>query len=351
MLGYAFNQCALFKTRSKGRLADLLCTNVANLKRLTGPGQYKTFTLPESVCEFTGKKKDSRNVEEPKRELRRIHDRIRELLSRVALVDYAHAAVKGRSYRTNAQAHQKSEIVANFDIKRFYPSTSQSHVTQFFFKEMKCSADVATLLGKILCYRSGSDNTGRLPTGSPASPIVSIYANKAMFDALNNLARASDLIFTCYVDDLTFSGKKLPPRLHRRVNSIVLNNGHNLKDAKTIVFGKGMVKHITGVAIKDGKIAVPHSRFFKARKIEEKISRAGTFSEQAMLMRKLSGLLGEAASIDENYKKWATESYKSLNITNHKTIITFDGEIIVKKRIKPYPVVSSVLPESPPPWD
>lgn len=352
MTGYAFDQCAFFKLRSKARLADLLYTNLATLKALTGPGHYKIFTLPENVCEFTGKVKKARGVEEPKSELRRIHDRIRELLSRVRLVDYAHAAVKGRSYRSNAQAHQKSDVVATFDIEKFYPSTSQEHVTQFFFREMQCSADVSALLGEIICYRPIIGELGRLPTGSPASPIVSIYANKPMFDALNRLANSSGLVFTCYVDDITFSGAKLPQRLHKRVASIVSKNGHKLNQEKTRVFGPGKPKHVTGVVIKDGKIAVPHSRFLKARKIEDRIKTSTTFLEQNRLLRKLSGLLGEAASIDKIYSPWAVASYKSLSLPNYETIITFDGEVIIRKKSSPIAEIPPVLPSSnSPPWE
>lgn len=351
MLGYPFDQCAFFKLRSKARLAELLFTNQATLKALTGPNQYKIFTLPESVCEFTGKKTKPRGVEEPKRELRRIHNRIRDLLSRVGLVNYAHAAVKRRSYRSNAKAHQRSDVVATFDIERFYPSTSQEHVTQFFFQEMQCSADVAELLGKIICYCPTPEALGCLPTGSPASPIVSIYANKPMFDELNKLAHSCGLTFTCYVDDITFSGRRLPPKLRRRVNSIVTKHGHKLNHKKTKVFGLGTPKHITGVVIKDGRIAVPHSRFFKARKIEERIKTASTHFEQSRLMRTLSGLLGEAASIDERYLPLAVASYQSLNLPSYETIITFEGEVIFEKKIAASPI-SSILPEGDsPPWE
>ncbi|WP_280189057.1 reverse transcriptase family protein [Delftia sp. PS-11] len=352
MPGYAFDQCAFFKLRSKARLANLLCTSQATLKALTGPNQYKLFKIPETTCEFTGKPKKSRNVEEPKRELRRIHDRIRDLLSRVELVSYAHAAVKHRSYRSNAKAHQYSDVVATFDIEQFYPSTSQEHVKQFFFQEMQCSADVASLLSKVICYCPTPGDVGRLPTGSPVSPIISIYANKPMFDALNRLARSSGLIFTCYVDDITFSGARQPPKLCRRVESIVSSHGHKINKSKTRFFGKGSTKHITGVVVRDGKIAVPHSRFFKARKIEERINEAGTQLEKIRLTRKLSGLLGEAASIDERYRPLAEAAYSSLNHPIYEKVITISGEIIFTKKTDTPSIFSPILPaDDIPPWD
>lgn len=325
MAGYALNQCALFKVRSKGRLADLLNISLSSLINLTTKGQYKIFKLPASVCEFTGKPKNERQVEEPKGELRRVHDRIRDLLSRSVLVDYAHAAVKGRSYRTNAQAHEKSDVVATYDVSKFYPSTSFQHVFQFFFKEMQCSADVSDLLAKIICFRSAVNQTGCLPTGSPASPIVSVYANKPMFDELDKLAKSTNLRFTCYVDDLTFSGAQLPPHLSRRVNSIVTKYNQKLNLTKTKIFAKGRVKHVTGVIIKDGKISVPASRLKKARIIQSRIAATSDIAEQMRLGRKLSGLLGEAAYLDKSYASMAKASYQRLTAASMRPVTTFNG--------------------------
>lgn len=328
MASYGLNQCALFKVRSKGRLADLLHIRLSSLQKLAKDGQYKVFTLAESVCEFTGKTTKARSVEEPKGELRRVHDRLRELLSRVTLVDYAHAAVKGRSYRSNAKAHCNADVVATFDVEKFYPSTTQAHVTQFFYRCMQCSADVANLLGQLLCFRSTKDAEGCLPTGSPASPIVSIYANMPMFDALDRLATTVDLKFTCYVDDLTFSGEQLPPNLHRRVNSIVASHGHKLNPKKTKVFGKGKPKHVTGVVIKDGRITVPHSRFLKARRISHHLASTTDPGEQMRLLRKLSGLLGEAAYLDNSYAKLAEASYRDLAAASVEPIRTVAGTVV-----------------------
>lgn len=319
MSSYALNQCALFKVQSKKRLAELLQIDLPDLVNLSKQkSQYKIFTLDEKSCEFTGKITKARQVEEPKGELRRVHDRIRDLLSRVALVEYAHAAVKGRSYRSNAVAHSKSDVVATFDIRKFYPSTGESHIVDFFFRDMQCSADVANLLGKILCFRAFEMSKGCLPTGSPASPIVSVYANKPMFDSLNRLAKSTSLVFTCYVDDLTFSGARLPPKFQRRVNSIVSNFGQQLHPGKTKIFQKESPKHITGVVIKDGQITVPNARMFKARKIQQRLAKTVNQVERIQLMRRLSGLLGEAANLDKSYKQRALSSYEMLAMASAK---------------------------------
>lgn len=311
-VAYQLDQCALYKTRSKNRLAEILHIGVPALKSIAADANYKVFVLPSETCEFTGKIRKSRQVEEPKKSLKTLHERIRDLLSRVAHPDYAHAAVKKRSYRSNAEFHKASDVAATFDVKAFYPSTSEQTVFLFFLHQLKCAPDVAGLLSRLVCYRAIPDKPGCLPTGSPLSPLLSIYANKPMFDALERLARERDLKFTCYVDDLTFSGAVVPANLERRVASIVKSHGHALANAKSRFFGKGMPKHITGVVLHQGKVAVPFGRFKKARRIEMAISKAEELPEKIRLMRKLSGLLGEAAYLDGRYKIWATKSYRRL---------------------------------------
>lgn len=327
MAGYALDQCALFKVASKAKLASVLLLKQRELLDLSEGGQYRQFTLEASVCEFTGKPTKARNVAEPKKALKRVHQRIGDLLSRVLLVEYAHAAVKGRSYRTNAAAHQHGDEIATFDIESFYPSTTHAHVYHFFFQEMKCAPDVAHLLARLLCFRASPESLGCLPTGSPASPIMSVYANKPLFDALHRLAQELGLVFTCYVDDLTFSGRQIPPSLGRRVDSIVAAHAQRLHASKSRVFRKGKPKHVTGIVISDGKLAVPDARFFKARRVEQRLLAEADPGERARLSRILCGLLGEAAYLDSKYANWAKESYRNLAAETRRPVVTADGTI------------------------
>lgn len=328
---YRLDQCALYKVRSKARLAEILHVSVSVLGSLAKSPGYKVFQLPEEVCEFTGKITKARQVEEPKRPLKILHERIRDLLARVCHPDYAHAAIKKRSYRSNAEFHKNSDVVATFDVKKFYPSTSEDAVFLFFLHQLKCAPDIAGLISRLVCFRKVPDKLGCLPTGSPLSPLLSIYANKPMFDALAKLAQETEMKFTCYVDDLTFSGARVPIGLERRVASILKANGHKMADEKTRIFGKNVPKHITGVVVHAGEVAVPFGRFRKARNIEKAISNAPDRAEKIRLMRKLSGLLGEAAYLDANYKTWAKSSYRRLAAMDVAPIVTFTGLSVVRQ--------------------
>lgn len=358
---YRLDQCALYKVRSKARLAEILHVSVSVLVSLGKSPGYKVFQLPEEICEFTGKKTKARQVEEPKRPLKILHERIRDLLARVCHPDYAHAAIKGRSYRSNAEFHKNSDVVATFDVKKFYPSTSEDAVFLFFLHQLKCAPDIAGLIARLVCFRKVPDKLGCLPTGSPLSPLLSIYANKPMFDALAKLAQENEMKFTCYVDDLTFSGARVPIGFERRVSSILKSNGHKMADEKTRIFGKNVPKHITGVVVHAGEVAVPFGRFRKARNIEKAISAAPDRVEKIRLMRKLSGLLGEAAYLDASYKTWAKSSYRRLAAMDVAPIVTVTGLPVERQFLDTgtegsssalHPV-SSPAPESGsvPPWE
>lgn len=71
---------------------------------------------------------------------------------------------------------------------------------------MLCERDVAALITRISTYQ------GHLPTGSPASPVLAFYANTNLFSDIDDVTRANNVKWTCYVDDLSFSGTKVTPR-------------------------------------------------------------------------------------------------------------------------------------------
>jgi RNA-directed DNA polymerase len=62
------------------------------------------------------------------------------------------------------------------DVRSFFRSVKRSTVLRFFTKQMLCALDVAGMLANLLTVDR------QLATGSSASPILSYYAHKPMFD-------------------------------------------------------------------------------------------------------------------------------------------------------------------------
>lgn len=289
----------MYKLTSPRKLAETLNSKPSELDYLLASDEnYREFTLLEEINPFSRKVTKKRLVQTPGKKLRFVHERILRLLQRVEYPDYAHAGVKKRSYRSNAAAHEKSKVIATFDLSNYYGSVKSHHVNTFFADQLMCAGDVAGMLTNLATFR------GCLPTGSPLSPLLALMSCKPMFDGLMSLAQKHNLIFTAYVDDLTFSGDVIPQSLEREVGSVVRRFGHVINKKKTRIFSEDQPKHVTGTVIIKNKIRVPHARLLSARRLEAAINgeiESFGFTEQK-LMEKLAGLLNEASYLDPNFK-------------------------------------------------
>ncbi len=307
---YEVNQCALYKVTSPKKLCEALGVELDQLVScLDGEGLYKEFPLQESVNPFSGKVTKARFVQSPCGQLRILHERIFSLLRNVVCPSYAHGAVKGRSYRSNALAHEGSKVMATFDLKGFYGATKSHVVLRFFEETLRCAPDVSRIMTRLVTFG------GCLPTGSPLSPLLALHVSKPMFDAMNSLAVDNGLVFTCYVDDLTFSGEALPASLGRELRAIIGAFGHKLSKNKTKFYGEGEAKHVTGTVVYAGRVEVPHSRFRAARNIEDAISGKADRHGFSMLklMEKHAGILNEASYLDSRFKAKAVAAQMRLN--------------------------------------
>lgn len=312
---YEICQSALYNTSTKSKLASLFSIGIQELKECIG--DYRQFQLkPEPDPFKAGKPPKVRQVQKPSPRLLVIHERILKLLRCVRVPEYMQFALKGTSYKINAESHLGKNSVATLDIRNFFGSTSKSKVFNFFKEALKAPGDVANLYADLITF----DNC--LPTGSPLSPLISFYANKSLFDDINNIAKAHNLTFTCYVDDLTFSGDKISNGFMWQIEQTIAAHGHVVASNKTKVFKNGRPAHITGVIVHDGVIRVPNARHRKMRLIKAAIiSSKGTHGlSKKELEYKLGGLLGEAAYLDPSLLPAAIEFNKSFQKSSTKTI-------------------------------
>ncbi|MCC6075378.1 reverse transcriptase family protein [Pseudomonas sp. GCM10022188] len=296
---YPINQCALYKLTSPKKLCEALKIEKSLLSDvLESDENYREFTLLEEVDPFSRKIKKKRLVQTPNKKLRNIHERILQLLQRIEYPDYSHAGVKKRSYRSNALVHVNSKTIATFDLKGFYGAVKSYHVNTFFSEQLNCVGDVAGILTKLTTFRNC------VPTGSPLSALLALFTSKPMFDDLDALAKKHKLKFTCYVDDLTFSGDSIPSSLERDVSSIVRKHGHSLSINKTKIYRENQPKHVTGTVILNNRIHVPHTRLLAARRLQSAINgeiESFGFTEEK-LIQKLAGMLNEASYLDVRFK-------------------------------------------------
>lgn len=241
--------CWLYAVSSKPELARRLSTEkypvtVDDLERLAGDaGNFKVFPKKN-------RKGKVREVQEPIRELQRLHERVHKLLSRVEVPTYLHSAVRGKSYLTNAEVHSLTAPTVKIDIKSFFKSVPRSAVKTFFRDSLQCRGDVCGLMADLLTFN------GHLPTGSSSSPIISYYAFKDMFDAIHQMAVDHGLTMSCYVDDMTFSGMNATSAFLYQVHGLIAR--HGLKSHKMHVFAENEPRVVTGVCLTASGPKVPN---------------------------------------------------------------------------------------------
>jgi len=236
----------------------------------------------------------ARMVQQPRPKLQRLHRRVHDLLSRVATPDYLHSAVAGRSYITNAAAHDCRVPAIKIDVKKFFQSVPRGAVYRFFAGPMRCNPEVAGLLGRLLTYAN------HLPTGGSASPIIAYYAFKEMFDGIHALAKAKALTMTCYVDDMTLSGLKASRSVLYQIRLLIAAHGLKSHKVKFLPANRPMV--ITGVAVTANGLRLPNRRH---RAIGEgfKIYRsAASKTEAEKAFTKLLSRMHEAGQIEPHWK-------------------------------------------------
>jgi len=117
--------------------------------------------------------------------------------------------------------------------------------------------DIAWLVAHLVTYK------GFIPTGSPVSQLVAFFTYQQMFDKLDLFSKKHGLVFSLYVDDMTFSSTKpITQNIEYFVQKELENVKLTLNTKKTKKYNKANeYKIITGVAISSsGEIKVPNKR-------------------------------------------------------------------------------------------
>lgn len=276
---YSLDQCALYAIKSPAQLAQILRTPVGAIKRLAAAS--------DNYIRFEN---HGRQIQDPKPLLKKTQKRIATLLARVETPAYLHSAVKGRSYITNANVHHELSGTVKLDVKKFYTAARAQNVYHFFLDRLQCAPHVAGLLTSLLTV------DGHLPTGGNASPILSFWAYRAMFDEIADLSDQEGAAFSTYVDDMTITGEDVGRSVGFEARQIVAS--YRLKSHKARRFRPGQTKIVTGVAMTRSGPQVPHRR---QKLIEEgyaSLAAARSGHERMKVLNNLISRVFEAAQVD-----------------------------------------------------
>jgi hypothetical protein len=296
---YPVERSPLYKVRSKSKLSTILNATPSDLLRLRKNPPFKTFDQKDSKGKL-------RLIEKPTGELLKIHERIQSLLRRIESPLYLFSGKRGLSYIDNAKPHVKNNNVFLLDIAKFYPSTKKEFVFRFFNFKMQMSEDVAWLITDLITYN------GHIPTGSQLSQSVAYWSYSKLFDDVYNTSVGNGIVFTLFVDDISFSSNEpIPKSFEQDIIHRIYSTELGIKESKIKRKSKQHFKVITGVAITPNNTTTVPNKLRKKIHDEIKLFQKGRIKS----LKELSPLIGRieaARRNDPNFCKTIYHKLKSM---------------------------------------
>lgn len=242
------NQSRLFKVTSPDKLASVLGMPLDELRGLASLNfAYREFDIPKKGGGF-------RHCEDPVPPLKAVHRKLTTMLSRIEAPDFLFCPVKGRCYVSNAAAHRHNRVIRCLDIKKFFPSTPSRRVFWFFHSVLQCRRDVAGLLCDLTTF------DGRLPTGSPLSPILAYFSFHDMWAEIEAFCRECSYTLTVYIDDVTVSGQRVSTADLWQIKRMISRFGLKYHKEKSFI---DRPAEVTGVILKGGYLLAPNRQHHK----------------------------------------------------------------------------------------
>ena len=210
------------------------------------PKRYVSFQIPKK------KPGEFRTIDAPNPTLKTIQ----QCLNHVFQLLYTpnNAAVgfaKGRSVVSGASKHLNQRYVYNIDLKDFFPSiTSGRLFKRLQSKPFGLNAETASLVTDLCCDKQV------LPQGAPTSPTITNFICERLDRKLQNLAKAYNLRYTRYADDITFSGMQNVfadnGRFCQSLRHIIEDEEHfKINEDKTRLSHRGERQEVTGLIVND----------------------------------------------------------------------------------------------------
>lgn len=154
---------------------------------------YREFTIPK-------KSGGTRTICAPKGNLvnvqRRLAEELRHYYKKPVVVM---GFEPNTSIVKNAEKHVGKKFLINIDLKDFFNQITIKRVIGMLRKVTKLSNEVCVMLAQLLTA------DGILPTGSPASPLISNMVFFGVDNIVISYLKNSNICYTRYADDLTFS--------------------------------------------------------------------------------------------------------------------------------------------------
>ena len=211
-----------------------------------------------------------RLLEIPKPHLRMLQRRIdAAILRRIPVHAAALGFVRGRSVIEHARKHERREFVLRVDLEQFFTSIAAARV-RGVFRMIGYDDKVARGLTALVTHRvpmrvltaaphaiAWADRKrwreAHLPQGAPTSPALANLVAWSLDARLDAWARARDLVYSRYADDLTFSGDGQSRArwngFATAIARIAEDAGFRVNHRKTRLFPNTAAQRVTGLVV------------------------------------------------------------------------------------------------------
>lgn len=234
---------------------------------------YRTFSIPRRHGQ-------ERQIEAPIPTLKFIQRLIHESLTRVYGPHHAvHGFRAKRSIVTNAQNHVGRRYVLNLDLEDFFPSITRQRIFgRLVAAPYSFDPIVANLIAALAI-----NTFGRLPQGSPSSPVIANIVAAGLDADLARLCALLRCRYTRYADDITISTSRseLSPELGRypnargtgqviigdRLTDLIESHGFRINHRKSRLQSHWTRQMCTGLVVNRGQITPPRKYIRRLRSV------------------------------------------------------------------------------------
>lgn len=147
----------------------------------------------------------------------------------------------------NAKMHVQKKYVLNLDLKDFFPSIKAYRVKELFLSDyFRFSEQIAIALALLVTF------DGKLPIGSPTSPVISNFICLELDEALSTYCMKNEISYSRYADDLTFSSKQeISKAQFADLAAIIEKNQFELNVKKTRLKSNNRKQTVTGLVVNE----------------------------------------------------------------------------------------------------
>ncbi|MFW0791049.1 reverse transcriptase family protein [Gordonia sp. CPCC 205333] len=205
-----------------------------------------------------------RVIEAPKERLATLQRRVLAgILNLVPAHPAAHGFVKGRSPESFARPHSLHDNVIRIDLKHCFEHVTIGRV-QTVFTAIGYSPAVSRYLAAICTtsttpgelpiddvFHAGLLRNRHVPQGAPTSPALVNLALRRLDFRVAGYAKANQMNYTRYGDDLALSGDMTMGRALWVVSQVIADEGFTIHPDKVRVMGDHQRQQLTGLVVNE----------------------------------------------------------------------------------------------------